>query len=96
MKGLLIYFDVADGKQKEFEAATHVLVSRVRERDPSYSLYSLARLRDLPTRYVLVQRFESYDTQLAHQTYDYVLECMPPMQQFFAGPPTIHFLDIVD
>jgi quinol monooxygenase YgiN len=96
MKGLLIYFDVIDGKQKEFEAATRVLVSRVRERDPSYSLYSLARLRDTPTRYVLVQRFDSYEAQLAHQGYDYVLECMPPMQPFFAGPPSIQFLDIVD
>jgi quinol monooxygenase YgiN len=96
MKGLLIYFDIIDGKQQEFEAATSVLVSRVRERDPSYSLYSLARLRDTRTRYVLVQRFESYETQLAHQGYDYILECMPPMQAFLAGPPSIEFLDIVD
>ena len=96
MKGLLIHFDVIDGKQKEFEAATHELVSRVRKSDPSYQLYSLARLRDSTTRYVLVQRFESYETQLAHQAYPYVLEAMAPMQPLMAGPPTVQFLDIID
>jgi quinol monooxygenase YgiN len=96
MKGLLIHFDVSDGKQAEFEAAAHVLVSRVRERDPSYQLYSLARLRDSRTRYVLVQRFESYATQLAHQTQPYVLETRPAMQACLAGPPDVQFLDIVE
>jgi quinol monooxygenase YgiN len=96
MKGLLIYFDVIDGKQAEFEAATHELVSRVRKNDPTYQLYSLARLRDSKTRYVLVQRFESYETQLAHQNYPYITETMAPMQACMAGPPSVQFLDIVD
>jgi len=96
MKGLLIHFDVIDGKQQEFEAAAHELVSRVRKNDPTYQLYSLSRLRDSTTRYVLVQRFESYETQLAHQGYPYILETMPPMQACMAGPPTVQFLDILD
>ena len=95
MKGLLIYFDIIEGKQAEFEKAAEVLVSRVRERDPSYSLYSLAKLRDSATRYVLVQRFENEETQLAHQTYPYVLDAMPAMDVCIAGPPTIEWLDVV-
>jgi quinol monooxygenase YgiN len=96
MKGLLIYFDVRDGKQPQFEAAAAELVRRVRTRDPSYALYSLARLKDSTTRYLLVQRFESYATQLAHQSYPYVLEAMPPIQACLAGVPTIEWLDILD
>jgi quinol monooxygenase YgiN len=68
MKGLLIHFDVIDGKQAEFEATTRVLV----------------------------QRFESYATQLAHQTQPYVVETMPAMQACMAGPPDVQFLDIVE
>jgi quinol monooxygenase YgiN len=96
MKGLLIYFDVQDGKQAEFEAAAAELARRVRTRDRTYLLYSLARLKDSTTRYVLVQRFESYETQLAHQGYPYVLEAMPPIQACLAGAPTIEWLDIID
>ncbi len=96
MKGLLIYFDIIDGKQEEFERATAVHVNNIRERDPSYYLYSLAKVRDSATRYVLVQRFESWETQAAHQTYDYVLEAMEPMTACIAGPPTIEWLEILD
>lgn len=96
MKGLLIYFDIIEGKQDEFERATAIHIDNVRTRDPSYSLYSLARIRDSATRYVLIQRFESWETQQAHQTYDYVLEAMPAMDACIAGPPTIEWLDIVN
>jgi len=96
MKGLLIYFDVAAGRQAEFERAMGVHANNVRQRDPSYSLYSLAKIRDSETRYVLVQRFESYETQARHQTYDYVVAAMPAIDVCLAGPPTIEWLDIVD
>jgi len=96
MKGLLVYFDVLAGKQAEFERAMVVHTGNVRTRDPTYYLYSLARLRDSQTRYVLVQRFESYETQKRHQSYDYVLEAMPIVDACLAGPPTIEWLDIVD
>ena len=96
MKGLLIHFEIAAGKQAEFERAMGVHATNVRTRDPSYSLYSLAKVRDSDTRYVLVQRFESYETQERHQSYDYVLEAMPAIDACIAGPPTIQWLDILD
>lgn len=96
MKGMLIYFDIIPGKQEEFERATKFHINNIRERDPSYSLYSLARIKDSETRYLLVQRFESWETQLAHQTYDYVLAAMPAMTACVSGPPTIELLDIID
>ena len=96
MKGLLIYFDIQEGRQEEFEKAADVLISGVRENDPSYSLYSLAKIKDSSTQYVLVQRFESYESQLAHQTYEYVLEAMPAMTACLAGEPKIEWLDIVN
>ena len=96
MKGLIIYFDIIEGKQEEFERATAIHVNNIRARDPSYSLYSLARIKDSATRYALVQRFESWETQKAHQTYDYVLEAMPAMDACIAGPPTMEWLDIID
>jgi quinol monooxygenase YgiN len=96
MKGMLIYFDVIPGRQEEFERATIFHINNIRERDRSYLLYSLARIKDSDTRYVLVQRFESWETQLAHQTYDYVLAAMPAMNACLAGPPTVECLDIID
>jgi len=96
MKGMLIYFDIIPGKQEEFERATKVHINNIRERDPSYFLYSLAKIKDSETRYVLVQRFESWETQQAHQTYDYVLEAMPAMDACIAGPPKVELLDIID
>ncbi len=96
MKGLLIHFHVTDGKQADFEAATSELVRRVRANDPSYQLYSLARVKSESSRYVLMQRFESYETQLNHQTYPYVLEAMTPIQACLASEPIVQFLDILD
>lgn len=96
MKGLLIYFDVSAGKQKAFEDAVAFHVNNVRSRDPSYSLYSLSKIRDSDTRYVLVQRFESWETQEAHQSYDYVQEAMPAIDACLAGPPTIEWLEVLD
>jgi quinol monooxygenase YgiN len=68
MKGLLIYFEVIDGKQLQFEAAVGALISKVRAHDPSYELYSLAKLRESTVRYVMVERFESAQSQEAHRT----------------------------
>ena len=73
-----------------------MLISGVREKDPSYSLYSLAKLKDSDTRYVLVQRFESYESQDAHQTYPYVLDAMPAMTACIAAEPKVEWLDIVN
>jgi len=96
MKGMLIYFDIIPGKQEEFERAAAVHVNNICERDPSYSLYSLAKVRGSEARYVFVQRFESWETQMAHRTYDYVLEAMAAMDPCIAGPPTIEELEILD
>ncbi|MGX7895948.1 putative quinol monooxygenase [Tsuneonella sp. HG222] len=96
MKGMLIYFDIKPGMQDAFEAATRKHISDIRERDPSYSLYSLARLRESDTRYVLVQRFGSWENQMAHRSYDYVLENMKAMEPCIAAPPLIEELEIID
>jgi quinol monooxygenase YgiN len=95
MQAMLITFDITPGKQDDFEAAVLFHVNNVRTRDPSYSLYSLTRDRDNDTRYVLMQQFESWATQEAHQTYDYVLDAMPAMNACIAGPPSIDWLEVV-
>ncbi len=95
MKAMLIHFDITPGKQADFEAAATQHVHNIRERDPSYSLYNLTRQRDCDTRYVSMQLFESWETQLAHQTYDYVLEMMPAMSACLSGPPTVEWLEVV-
>lgn len=95
MKGMLIHFEVADGKQTDFESAMGIHASNILTRDPSYALYSLARVKDSDVLYVLMQRFESWETQLAHQSYDYVQEMMPKIDACLAGPPRVELLDIV-
>jgi quinol monooxygenase YgiN len=95
MKAMLITFDITPGKQAEFEAAVSYHVNNVRTRDPSYSLYSLTRDRDNDARYILMQQFESWESQEAHQTYDYVLAAMPAMTACIAGPPTVDWLEVV-
>jgi quinol monooxygenase YgiN len=95
MKAMLITFDIAPGKQADFEAAVSFHVGNVRTRDPSYTFYSLTRDRDVDTRYILMQQFESWETQEAHQTYDYVLNAMPAMNACIAGPPQIDWLEVV-
>jgi quinol monooxygenase YgiN len=45
---------------------------------------------------VFVQRFESWETQMAHRSYDYVLKAMAAMDPCIAGPPTIEELEILD
>lgn len=92
---MLITFDILPGKQAAFEAAVSVHVNNVRTRDPGYSFYSLTRDRDTNTRYVLMQQFESWETQEAHQTYDYVLAAMPAMNACIAGPPKIDRLEVI-
>jgi quinol monooxygenase YgiN len=96
MKAMLIHFEVAPGKQAEFERATAFHANNVRTRDPSYSLYSLTKVRDSETRYVLMQQFESWESQLAHQSYDYVLAAMPAMSACLAVPPQVDWLEVVD
>jgi quinol monooxygenase YgiN len=95
MNGLLIHFDIAPGKQADFEAAMAFHIGNVRARDPSYSLYSLTRSRDDGTRYILVQQFDSMETQARHQTYDYVQAAMPAIDACLAGPPRCEWLDVV-
>jgi quinol monooxygenase YgiN len=92
---MLITFDITPGKHADFEAAVSFHVNNVRTRDPSYSLYSLTRDRDIDTRYILMQQFESWESQEAHQTYDYVLDAMPAMNACIAGPPTIDWLEVI-
>lgn len=92
---MLITFDIMPGKQGAFEAAVSNHVTNVRTRDPSYSFYSLTRDRDIGTRYVLMQQFESWETQEAHQTYDYVLASMPAMNACIAEPPKIDWLEVI-
>lgn len=96
MKGLFIYFDIMPEKQQAFEDAMGFHINNVRTRDPSYSLYSLAKIRHSETRYILVQRFESWETQEAHQSYDYVQAAMPAIDACLAGPPTIEWLEVID
>jgi len=95
MKAMLIHFEITPGKQADFEAAYTRHVTNIRERDPSYTLYNLTRDRDCDTRYVSMQIFESWESQLAHQTYDYVLELMPAMGACIAAPPHIDWLEVV-
>ena len=95
MKSMIIHFDVTAGKQAEFETAMQFHVNNVRKRDPSYSLYSLTRVKDSATRYVLMQQFESWETQLAHQSYDYVLAAMAAIDVCLAGPPSVELLDVI-
>ena len=96
MKGLLIYFEVKDGMQAEFEKTMGNLASLVREKDPTYSLYSISKVKDSDTRYISVQRFDSYESQMAHRDYDYVLEAMGPIMPCIASEPTMDFLEILD
>lgn len=95
MKAMLIHFEIAPGRQAEFERATAFHANNVRTRDPSYSLYSLTKVRDSETSYILMQQFESWETQLAHQSYDYVLAAMPAMSACLAGPPEIDWLEVI-
>jgi quinol monooxygenase YgiN len=95
MKAMLITFEILPDKQAEFEAAVSFHVGNVRTRDPSYFLYSLTRDRDNDTRYILMQQFESWESQEAHQTYDYVLAAMPAMNACIAAPPTIDWLEVI-
>lgn len=81
---MLITFVIMPGKQAAFEAAVTLHVNNVRTRD-----------RDIDTRYVLMQQFESWETQEAHQTYDYVLAAMPAMNACIAGPPKIDWLEVI-
>ena len=92
---MLIHFDITPGQQADFEAAYTRHVHNIRTRDPSSKLYNLTRQRDRDTRYVSMQIFDSWESQLAHQTYDYVLEMMPLMSGCLAGPPTIEWLEVV-
>jgi quinol monooxygenase YgiN len=95
MKGLHIHFDVAEGKQADFESAMAFHINNVRTRDPSYSLYCLVKRVDSATRYVLIQQFESMETQARHQNYDYVLAAMPAIDACLAGPPRLEWLDVI-
>ena len=95
MKGLIIHFEVAGGRQADFEAAMAFHIGNVRTRDPSYTHYSLAKIVDSATRYVLTQQFESMETQARHQQFDYVLAAMPAIDACLAGPPTLEWLDVI-
>jgi quinol monooxygenase YgiN len=95
MKGMLIYFEVVDGKQQQFEAAVGALITQVRAQDPSYELYSLAKLRHSTVRYVMGERFESAEAQEAHRNYPYVIEAMPAIDACLAGMPAIEWLDFL-
>jgi quinol monooxygenase YgiN len=95
MKGLLIYFEVVEGKQPQFEAAVEALVAQVRVHDPSYELYSLAKLRQSNVRYVMVERFANAEAQEAHRHYPYVIEAMPAIDACLAGTPVVEWLDFV-
>ncbi len=95
MKGLLIYFEVIAGKQPQFEAAVGALIAQVRAHDPSFELYSLAKLRDSATCYVMVERFQSEEAQQAHRNYPYVIDAMPAIDVCLAGTPVVEWLDYV-
>jgi quinol monooxygenase YgiN len=95
MKGLLIYFQVIEGKQPQFEAAVEALVAQVRAHDRSYELYSLAKLRQSNVSYVMVERFESAQAQEAHRNHPYVIEAMPKIDACLAGTPVVEWLDFI-
>jgi quinol monooxygenase YgiN len=95
MKGLLIYIEVIEGRQRQFEAAVKALFAHVRAHDRSYELDSLARLRQSNVRYVMVERFESVEAQEAHRSHPYIIEAMPAIDACLAGTPAVEWLDFI-
>lgn len=93
MNGLIIHFEVAEGKEADFERAIVTVADLVKATDPDYEYYTLARVRDETTKYVVLERFADWSTFDAHMKDPAIAAATGAITECLAGEPTVEWLD---
>ena len=96
MLGLVVHFDVIEGKQAEFEAVLGEVTALVRKNEPGCELYSLARKRGSHTQYAMIERFRDDAALATHQSAAYAQNARPRIDACLASKPTVEWLDVIE
>lgn len=96
MNGLIIHFEVAEGRESDFERAITAVSDLVKASDPDYEYYTLARIRDERTKYVVLERFAGWATFDAHMKDPAIGAATGVITECLAGEPTLEWLDYVN
>jgi quinol monooxygenase YgiN len=96
LNGLIIHFEVAEGREADFERAITTVADLVKATDPQYEYYTLARLRDERTRYVVIERFADWSAFDAHMNDPVIGAATGAITECLAGEPTLEWLDYVN
>ncbi len=85
-----------EGKEKELERVIGALSEKVLANESGCVLYQLARSRNDPRAYVLLERYRDEAALSHHSNTDYFKAAIPEMMACLDGPPRIAMFEDVE
>ena len=86
--GLTVQLTIKEGANEDFEKVMATATARVKAEDAGCEMYDLFRSVDDPTRYVMVERWDTAENLEAHMKSPAMAE-MAKIGPFVAGPPVM-------
>lgn len=96
MIAVIATLKVKDGAADEFEAVFRELAGKVRAQEPGNHLYQLARARETPRTYRVLELYRDQEALTAHVGSEHFREIGRRMGAALDGRPTVEYLDAID
>jgi len=94
--GVIAKLPIQEGKGPEFEAFFTELAKQVRANEPGNLIYQLAKSRNEPNVYKVLEVYKDQEALTHHGGTDYFKAAGPKFGAVLAGRPEIEYLDGVD
>jgi len=91
--GITVKFEIKPGTSEAFEAGFKSAAAAVKARDEGCEMYDLFKSIDLPTRYVMVERWTTPELLAAHMKSP-TMAGMAALAPHFAGRPSLAKYDV--
>jgi quinol monooxygenase YgiN len=95
MIAIIATFEVAPGKETEFEETFRALAEQVRSKESGNSLYTIARAKKSPQTYRVMELYADKDAIKLHGGTDYFTSAIEKLKTLVTAEPTIEMLDVV-
>ena len=96
MIGIVATLVAKEGREAEFEAAFLQMVAAVKAGEPGNVMYQLAKARDEPRTYKVLEVYADEAAVETHRTSDHYKAGGRALRDLVDAPPKIEMLDTVD
>ena len=93
MLALIAKFDIAEGREADFESAMGALAEQVRANEPGNELYTLCK--DADGNYLMLELYKDEAALAAHGQTEHMKAAGPSFQGVMAGRPELQQLEVV-